>query len=107
MNNQNLYLIPANSKRSVLIFSLFRTADLIIFITGCLITFLFLIIIPVDTIFTMVIKLLPAAIAAFLVLPVPNYHNVLVLLQEIFKFFMNRKVYIWKGWCFYNEYEKK
>lgn len=103
--NQTLYLIPANSKRSALIFSLFRWNDLIIFGVGCLLTLLLLFVIPVDNMFTMIIKLLPAGIGTFLVMPVPNYHNVLVLIQEMIEYFSNRRVYIWKGWCFTSEYK--
>lgn len=105
--NGNLYIIPANTKRSSLIFSMFRWIDLIIFAVGCLITFLLLFLISVDNMFTMIIKLLPAGIATFLVMPVPNYHNVLVLIQEMIEYFSNRRVYIWKGWCFTSEYKDK
>lgn len=107
MEGNQVYIIPANSKRSMLIFSLFRMVDLIIFVIGCLITLLFLFAIPVDNVFTMIIKLLPAAISGFLVMPVPNYHNVLVLIQEIIEFYSNRRIYIWKGWCFTSEYKDK
>jgi len=86
---------------------MFRWIDLIIFGIGCLLTLLFLFVIPVDNLFTMIIKLLPAGIGAFLVLPIPNYHNVLVFIQEMIKYFSNRRVYIWKGWCFNNEYKDK
>ncbi len=102
-----VYIIPANSKRSLLIFSLFRYVDLIIFGTGCLLTLILLLSIQVDNLFTAVIKLSPAAIGTFLILPVPNYHNVLVLIQEIIQFFSNRRVFIWKGWCFTSEYSEK
>lgn len=103
----SVYIIPANSKRSTLLFSMFRWVDLIIFGIGCMITLIFLLVIPVDNVFTMIIKLLPAALTGFLVMPVPNYHNVLVLIQEIIHYFSNRRVYIWKGWCFTSEYKEK
>lgn len=107
MEGNQVYIIPANSKRSMLIFSLFRMNDLILFVIGCMITLLLLFVIPVDNVFTMIIKLLPAAICGFLVMPVPNYHNVLVLIQEIIEFYSNRRIYIWKGWCFTSEYKDK
>ena len=71
----NGYLIPANSKRSMLIFGIFQTIDLIIFLVGTGITLLLLLIVPVDTIPSVIIVLLPLLTSAFLVIPVPNYHN--------------------------------
>lgn len=44
---------------------------------------------------------MPAAITGLLVLPIPNYHNVLVVLQCIFEFYTERQKFEWKGWCFY------
>ena len=50
--------------------------------------------------FTMaIIVLLPALISGFLVIPVPNYHNVLQLITNIVTFALGRKRYYWKGWC--------
>ena len=40
----NEYLIPANSKKSMLILGFFNPTDLIIFGSGCLVTFILLII---------------------------------------------------------------
>ena len=47
----------------------------------------------------LVIKLLPLAIALFLVVPIPNYHNVLIFIREAMLYIMSDKEYIWKGWC--------
>ena len=41
----------------------------------------------------------PAIIASFLIAPVPNYHNVMTLIGNIYKFFSGRKKYYWRGWC--------
>ena len=42
------YLIPANSKKSLMIFGLFYTFDLILFGTGVGITLLLLLLLPID-----------------------------------------------------------
>lgn len=96
MNN---YLIPANTKKSKLIFGFFTLLDLIVFGVGCTITLILLFIFQSMNFQTALVVLLPAVISGFLVIPVPNYHNVMQLLTNIFLFLMNRKRYYWKGWC--------
>ena len=95
----NMYLIPANSKKSILIFGVFREFDLIFFGTGILVTLILLFAIPGDSVTELIIKLAPLAITGFLVTPLPFYHNILVFLTEVYLFLMNRRVYLWKGWC--------
>jgi len=97
----NGYLIPANSKRGTLIFNLFREIDLIILGTGIVISLFALMFIDTSNVLTVVIALLPALICIFLVIPVPNYHNMLGAIGSIIDFYTNRRKYIWKGWCFY------
>lgn len=101
------YIIPANSKKSLLIFNIFRGIDLIIFAVGAVFSLFFLFIIPGDKIGDLLLKLAPVLIALFLVLPIPNYHNTLVLIRELFLFFTNRRIYLWKGWCVLNGTDKK
>ncbi len=99
--NEN-YLIPANAKRGKLIFGYFRGIDLAIFATGITITFILGLVFQdkFSDIWFAVGCLIPAAIATFLVLPIPNQHNMLVLLGAIYAFyFVNRQKYFWKGWC--------
>ena len=96
MNN---YLIPANTKKSKLIFGFFTPIDLMIFGVGCSITLVMLFVFQSMDLQTAILVLLPALISGFLVIPVPNYHNVMQLLTNIFMFLMNRKRYYWKGWC--------
>ena len=93
------YIIPANSKKSMLIFGIFRTVDLIIFAVGAVFSLFFLFILPGQRVVDLIVKLSPVLICLFLVLPIPNYHNTLVLIREVFTFLSNRKVYLWKGWC--------
>lgn len=102
----NQFLIPANSKKSQLILGLFNTFDLVLFISGIGITFLLLLILPLESIVNTVIALLPAAICGFLVLPIPNYHNILTFLMGAVVFYTNRQKFIWKGWCFVDEINK-
>lgn len=97
--NQN-YLIPANSKKSMLILGFFTWIDLVIFGVGCTITLtlLFLFNDKVEM-GTLLLILSPALVSAFLVMPVPNYHNILQLLTNIITFLFKRKRLYWKGWC--------
>lgn len=94
-----IYIIPANTKRSQLIFSIFRGIDLMIFAGGAGLSLLLLVIVTETTLVSTVIKLAPVSVCAFLVMPFPNYHNVLTFLTEIYNFYSNRRIYIWKGWC--------
>ena len=97
------YLIPANSKRGMLILSVYKPIDLAIVITGGLITFALFFILGADSFGLVIIELLPALLGAFLTLPIPNYHNTLVLIKEVVDYFSNKKEFIWKGWCVYDE----
>ncbi len=95
----NSYLIPANTKQGQLIFGVFRPVDLILLGSGASVTFILLLILSLDSITTTLIVLAPGLICAGLVLPIPYYHNVLVVITEFFGFLTSRQKYIWKGWC--------
>lgn len=103
----NMYLIPANSKNGKLIFNIFRGIDLAVFLTGVAITLIFFLAIQTSTLATTIIKLLPIGIGAFLVLPIPYYHNVMCFIGDLYMFLVNRRVYFWKGWCVRNEFGEK
>ena len=97
------YLIPANSKKSEMILGMFTTVDAILFGSGVGLTVLLLVAIHANSLGTMLLILMPAIISAFLVFPVPNYHNILQLIINIYTFFFVRqRVYKWRGWCFKN-----
>ena len=96
MNN---YLIPANSKRSMLIFGLFTQFDLIMFLIGVGLSLLLLVILPVEQITFAIIALIPGLVTGFLVLPVPNYYNMRTLIMSVFKFYTEQRKFKWKGWC--------
>ncbi len=99
----NGYLIPANSKKSQLIFGLFKLRDLIILLTGVLVTLVFLFLISADSLIFIVIKLLPLCLSLILVMPIAFYHNVLDFLKEFFLFYSAEinggNQYRWRGWC--------
>ena len=99
------YLIPANSKKSLLIFSIFTTFDLILFGTGLGITLLLLMILNPESLLLAFIDLGPALITGFLVMPIPNYHNTLTLIKDLYVFLTSRQKFIWKGWCVRDEYK--
>lgn len=100
------FLIPANTKKSMLIFGIFTTFDLILFGSGLTVTILLLMIVHANNLLTAIIDLAPAVVCGFLVLPVPNYHNIRVVIQEIYKFYTTRQKFVWKGWCVNDEYDK-
>ena len=99
---KNNFLIPANSKKSQLILGVFNGTDLTVFLTGLGITVFLLLLIKSDDVGVMLLLASPALIAAFLIAPVPNYHNVMTLLGNIYRFYTGRKKYYWRGWCIGN-----
>ncbi len=101
MNEQ--FLIPANTKKSMLIFGVFNTFDLILFIVGIVSSIILLLIFPLDNLTVSIIALTPGLICSFLVFPVPNYHNIRTIIQSIWQFYTSRQKFIWKGWCFLND----
>ncbi len=102
---QGNYLIPANTKKSQYILGFFTPTDLILFATGCVISFALLLLIPDISLGLLILIMMPALIGTFLVMPVPHYHNVLQLLTNIFNFYSNRRQYYWKGWCIYEGFD--
>ena len=106
-NNQ--FLIPANIKRGKLILNIFRPIDLGIFLTGVIITFALLLILSSlhVTGWWNILAVFPGLIAIGLVVPIPNYHNVLVCIGEIINYYSNNREYIWRGWCAVYESERE
>lgn len=96
MNN---YLIPANTKSGKLILGMFKPFDLILFGTGVSLTLLLITLFPMESVYVTIIVMLPALITGFLVVPVPNYHNILNVIGEMIDFLSNQRNYKWKGWC--------
>lgn len=95
----NNYLIPANSKKSMLIFGFFTPIDLAVFSTGVVLSIILLLLIDSSNLMVMIGLISPALFSALMVAPVPNYHNVMTLLGNVYKFFSGRRKYYWRGWC--------
>lgn len=104
MNNN--FLIPANSKKSMLIFGLFNKVDLIMFGSGLVLTIILLLVLPIEIFWVAIIAIAPGLITGFLVLPVPNYHNMLTVIISAINFLTGRREFIWKGWCYPHGEEK-
>lgn len=102
----NMYLIPANSKKSMKIFGIFNKFDLILFGSGIGVTLILLMVFPLESLAMSIVAISPALITGLLVFPVPNYHNTLTVLIEMWEFFTTRQKYVWKGWCVTSEIEK-
>ena len=100
----NGYLVPANAKRGTLIFNMFRPIDLIMFGTGAGLSLLLLVIVQSESTLLIRLSCLPVGITGLLVVPIPNYHNVLCAIQSVLRFYKERRNYIWKGWCFYEQF---
>lgn len=107
MLGNNTFLIPANSKKSKLIFGFFTIFDLALLIVGVALSFLLLAIVETKNLFFTILLAVPGILAALLVAPVPNYHNVRTLLGNIYRYAMGRKRYYWRGWCARNDREDK
>lgn len=93
------YLIPANSKKSQLILGFFTFTDLILFGAGVGLTLILLLVIQSANISIMLLILSPALVTGFLVMPVPNYHNVLQFIINVYSFYSEKRKYLWRGWC--------
>lgn len=104
--NNDVYLIPANSKKSMMIFGMFYPFDLILFGTGLSVTLLLLMILPLDSLIVSLIAISPGLITGLLVFPLPNYHNTLTVLIDVINFFTTRQKFVWKGWCVMDELKK-
>lgn len=105
----NRYLIPANTKKGQLILGLFRKRDLYIFSSGIVITFFLLLVFQnsLNNTLMAVMCVLPALVCSFLCIPIPNYHNVLSLIIEIYDFYSTKQRLKWRGWCYLDDGEKK
>ena len=100
MANQNMYLIPANSKKSQLILSYFTLFDLIVFAVGVGMSIILLVTVKNAPFWVMICLALPAMISGFLILPLPPYyHNIMTFIGNFNKYVMGAKKYYWRGWC--------
>ena len=102
--DNNSYLVKKKKKKGTLILNIFRPFDAILFGSGLLISLILLAIVPSTNTLIVIVCCLPVAITGFLVLPIPHYHNVLTAIQSVIAFYSNRRMYVWKGWCFYERF---
>lgn len=103
----NGYLIPANSKKSMMIFGVFNMNDLILVGCGLGVSLVLLLMLPLDNIGIAIGAISPGLICGFLVFPMPNYHNMMTIISEAYRFYTTRQKFVWKGWCFQNGEDKK
>lgn len=101
------FLVPANTKKSLLIFGVLRMIDAIILGVGISISVFLLLIFGDAGTLILLISCIPMLISLILVLPIPNYHNTLVAIQSVLNFYNEQRNYKWKGWCIYNEFKDK
>lgn len=97
------YLIPANTKKGQLIFGMFTPPDLILFGVGVSLSLILLIILGADETVGAIISLLPGLVCGFLVMPVPNYRNVITFIKSMISFYRGQRQYKWRGWCLYEQ----
>ena len=102
----NGFLIPANAKKGTLIFNIFRPFDLILFCSGAFVSLILLTVISTTNIIAVLLALMPGFICCLLVFPIPNYHNTLCALISIYNFYTKRRKYVWKGWCFNEQFTR-
>ena len=97
----NEFLIPANANKGKLIAGIFRPIDLIIFLCGAFATLILIFLFQdlMGNVFIAIFTLLPVSICGMLIMPIPNHHNMLVFIQGAYTFYMERRQYIWRGWC--------
>ena len=100
------YLIPANTKKGQLIFGMFTPPDLILFCCGVATSLLLLLILGTDESIKAIIALMPGLICGFLVMPVPNYRNVITFIRSMMDFYNGQRIYKWRGWCFHEQSRK-
>ena len=101
--NQTFLIPSTNSKKQNLIFGFMVPTDVIILSVGVLLTFIFLMTLPLSETWAFIIAIVPLSAAAVLVFPLPNYHNSRIFMKEMFNFFKNRRKFVWRGWCYMYE----
>lgn len=104
----NSSLVPANTKKATLWFGFLRPLpDAAILGGGILATVLLLAFFDDVATWLLVIFCLPMLLCALLVMPIPNYHNTLCVIQSVFRFYNERRNYIWRGWCTSDEFKDR
>lgn len=97
------YLIPANTKKGQLIFGAFTLPDLCILGVGVFFSLIFLLILGADDTVGALLSVSPGLFCGFLVMPIPNYRNVITFFNSMIHFYSGQRIYKWKGWCLYEQ----
>ena len=105
MNNR--YLIPANTKRSMLIFGLFKPVDIIIFVIGGSLTAILIAALGTDTPAQVLVGLAPLLISVVMLSPVPNHRNFWTFTVNVYTYFTSQRKYRWRGWCMLHGEDKE
>ncbi len=103
----NRYLIPANSKKSMMILGFLTMFDAVILGIGIAFSVAMLAFIKSNSMWLLLLELTPGLVALLLVMPVPPYHNVMTLIGNIYRFYTGRRQYYWKGWCVCDDPERR
>lgn len=99
-------MVPANAKKALLIMGFLRPMpDLLILGIGVGVSVLMLALSTSAPTWMLILECLPMLISGILVAPIPNYHNTLCAIQSILRFYNERRKYIWRGWCIYDEFK--
>lgn len=102
----NESLVPANTKKSLLVLGFLRPMpDLLILSIGVITSVLLLAVFGGSNTWLLLMFCLPMLVCGLLVMPIPNYHNTLCAIQSILGFYNKRKNYVWKGWCIKDEFK--
>ena len=99
-------MVPANAKKGLLIAGFLRPMpDALILGVGIgASVFMFALSASAPT-WVLILECIPMLVSAILVAPIPNYHNTLCTIQSILRFYNERRKYIWRGWCIYDEFK--
>ena len=99
-------MVPANAKKSLLVMGFLRPMpDLLILLVGVGISVAALAFSTSAPTWLLLVECIPMFISAILVAPIPNYHNTLCAIQSILRFYNERRNYVWRGWCVYDEFK--
>lgn len=103
----NEYLVPANTKKSMLILGLFRAKDIWVIIIGFGLFLFVAFTLSLNTFGEVITAIIPLLVTATLVSPMPNYHNVMQFLVNMYTFLTGRRRYLWKGWTYKSDENDK
>lgn len=102
--------MPKNFKRGQFYFNSFRAIDLIIGITGTVLSLILILIYLLgfngrNVWMILLLLLFPGLVCVILVIPMPNYHNVMELLKIWVNWTRKKRKYVWRGIVKYDDYK--